>query len=90
MDTTSLSKSTQLLAEELQKQLPSAELSKLTGKMLYQDDKTATYFVVAQIDKTKPKKTKKVTQQKPTGLFSWETLLLVGLWTAFLFLVALA
>lgn len=89
MDTTSLSKSTQLLAEELQKQLPSAELSKLTGKMLYQDDKTATYFVVAQIDKTKTKKTKKVAQ-KPTGLFSWETLLLVGLWTAFLFLVALA
>jgi hypothetical protein len=81
-----LSKSTLILAEQLQKQLSDTEFSKLSGKVLYQDDKTATYFVVAQIDKEKPKKSKKE-NTKTIGLYSWETLALILLWIAFLFLI---
>jgi hypothetical protein len=87
MDLTNLSASTMLLAEQVKKQVPANELSKLSGKLLYQDDTTATYFVLAQVDKTKPDKSKKKVA-KPVGLFSWETILLITLWTAFLCLVA--
>jgi hypothetical protein len=87
MDLTNLSLSTVLLTEQVKKQVPANELSKLSGKLLYQDDTTATYFVLAQIDKTKPDKPKKKAA-KPVGMFSWETVLLVVLWTAFLCLVA--
>ena len=50
MDLTNLSLSTVLLTEQVKKQVPANELSKLSGKLLYQDDTTATYFVLAKVD----------------------------------------
>jgi hypothetical protein len=88
MQTKNLSNTTKLLAQEVQKQISTADLANLSGKLLYQDDTTATYFVLAQVEKTKGKKNKSV--QKSVGLFSWETVLLISLWTAFLCLIAMS
>lgn len=87
MRTKELSNTTKQLTEEVKNQIAIADLSKLSGKLLYQDDTSATYFVLAQVEKNKAKKAKKVVQ-KSIGLFSWDTVLLVTLWTAFLCLIA--
>lgn len=75
-----------LLANETKKQLPANELTKLSGKLLFQDNETATYFVLAQVEKPKNKKAKSKTAEK-TSLFSWETILLVLTWFVFLVFV---
>ncbi len=78
-----------LLATETQKQLQKNELAKLSGKLLYQDDETATYFVLAQVEKVKTKKAKSKQQAAKTPLVSWETILLVATWITFLGFVCL-
>jgi hypothetical protein len=87
MKTKDLSNTTKELVEEVKNQIAITDLSVFSGKLLYQDDSSATYFLLAQVEKNKAKKPKKIVQ-KSVGLFSWDTVLLVSLWTAFLCLIA--
>jgi hypothetical protein len=75
-----------LLATETQKQLPVNELAEISGKLLFQDNETATYFVLAKVEMPKNKKAKSKTSEK-TNLFSWETILLLATWLVFLVFV---
>jgi hypothetical protein len=89
MKTKHLSNTTKELVEEVKNQIAITDLSVFSGKLLYQDDSSATYFLLAQVEKNKAKKAKKIVQ-KSVGLFSWDTVLLVSLWTAFLCLIAMS
>ncbi len=89
MKTKDLSNTTKNLTEEVKKQIAITDLSIFSGKLLYQDDNSATYFVLAQVEKSQAKKAKKIIP-KSVGLFSWDTVLLVSLWTAFLCLIAMS
>lgn len=89
MKTKHLSNTTKELVEEVKNQIAITDLSVFSGKLLYQDDSSATYFLLAQVEKNKAKKAKKIVQ-KSVGFFSWDTILLVSLWTAFLCLIALS